>query len=69
MFAAHNSARNASIERPVNKRIELHTRVKRLGLQMQLNGLAWPTNVYGGKKKRRFRSGGRQERQDNGRRQ
>ena len=45
-------AQEMQASRPVNKRIELRTRVKRLGPQMRLNGLAWPTSVHEGKKKK-----------------
>lgn len=67
MFAAHNSARNASIETGKQTNRASYTRKT----SRSVDAAKWPTSVHEGEedKKKRFRSEGRQERQDNGRRQ
>lgn len=78
MFAAHNSARNASIETGKQTNRASYTRKT----SRSVDAAKWPTSVHEGKKrkeeeeedkkkkkKKRFRNEGRQERQDNGRRQ
>lgn len=44
-------AQEMQASRPVNKRIEARTCVKRLEAQMRLNGLVWPTGVQEEQKK------------------
>lgn len=76
MFAAHNSARNASIETGKQTNRASYTRKT----SRSVDAAKWSTSVHEGEekrrgerreedKKKRFRSEGRQERQDNGRRQ
>lgn len=76
VFAAHNSARNASIETGKQTNRASYTRKT----SRSVDAAKWPTSVHEGEekrrgerreedKKKRFRSEGRQERQDNGRRQ
>lgn len=76
MFAAHNSARNASIE--TGKQTNRASYMRKTS--RSVDAAKWPTSVHEGKKrkeeedkkkkkKKRFKNEGRQERQDNGRRQ